>query len=400
VRGHRAGYYRLALILGAQTAMGPLAIDTYLPALPTITREFATSAAATQLSLSLYFVGIALGQAIYGPLSDRHGRRPPLFAGLALFVAGSLGCALANDVQTLVAFRFLQALGGCAPLVIPRAVVRDLFDERDSVRMLSVLMLVMGLAPILAPLIGGQMLQYLGWRSIFWAYVIYGSVLIVVVAAGLEESLPAARRSRLPFGAVMSTYRRLLTDWQYMGYVLSGGLVFSGLLAYIAGSPFIFIELFDISPQRFGLYFGANAIGIITASQINRLLVRRFSARQILRGALWISALASIGLLVAGFADYAGLAGVVVPLWFFVAMHGIVSPNTTALAMTPYGSVAGSASALLGTVQFALGASSGAIIAALADGTARPFVSVVGACGLGAFLLFRLTRPPAVLPLT
>jgi len=158
VRGHRAGYYRLALILGAQTAMGPLAIDTYLPALPTITRQFSASAAAVQLSLSVYFIGIALGQAVYGPLSDRHGRRPPLFVGLALFVVGSLGCALAPNVSALVAFRFVQALGGCAPLVIPRAVVRDLFDERDSVRMLSVLMLVMGLAPILAPLIGGQML--------------------------------------------------------------------------------------------------------------------------------------------------------------------------------------------------------------------------------------------------
>src|SRR4051812_28931288 len=176
--GHRAGYYRLALILGAQTAMGPLAIDTYLPALPTITREFGTSSSAVQLSLSVYFIGIALGQAIYGPLSDRHGRRPPLFVGLALFVAGSLGCALAANVGALVSFRFVQALGGCAPLVIPRAVVRDLFDERNSVRMLSVLMLVMGLAPILAPLIGGQMLEYLGWRSIFWAYAAYGSVLL------------------------------------------------------------------------------------------------------------------------------------------------------------------------------------------------------------------------------
>jgi DHA1 family bicyclomycin/chloramphenicol resistance-like MFS transporter len=390
--GDRIGYYRLALILGAQTAMGPLAIDTYLPALPTITREFATTSAAVQLTLSVYFIGIALGQAVYGPLSDRHGRRPPLFAGLALFVAGSLGCALAPNVETLIAFRFVQALGGCAPLVIPRAVVRDLFDERDSVRMLSVLMLVMGLAPILAPLIGGQMLKYLGWRSVFWAYVIYGCVLVVVVALGLEESLPDVRRSRLPFGAVLATYGRLLADWRYMGYVLAGGLIFSGLLAYISGSPFIFIELFGISPQRFGLYFGSNAIGIIAASQVNRFLVHRFAARQILKGALWISAVASVGLVMAGFTSYAGLIGLVVPLWFFIAMHGIVSPNTTALAMRPYGAVAGSASALLGTIQFLLGAMSGAVIGILADGTARPFAGVLAACGFGAFLLFRLTR--------
>src|SRR4029079_9787924 len=173
--------------------MGPLAIDTYLPALPTITRQFSASAAAVQLSLSVYFIGIALGQAVYGPLSDRHGRRPPLFVGLALFVVGSLGCALAPNVNALVAFRFVQALGGCAPLVLPRAVVRDLFDALESGAMLSVLMLVMGLAPILAPLIGGQMLKYLGWRSVFWAYVVYGSVLLLVAAVGLEESLPVER---------------------------------------------------------------------------------------------------------------------------------------------------------------------------------------------------------------
>ena len=393
MHGHRAGYYRLALILGAQTAMGPLAIDTYLPALPTITREFGTSAAAVQLSLSVYFIGIALGQAVYGPLSDRHGRRPPLFVGLALFVAGSLGCALASNVGTLVVFRFVQALGGCAPLVIPRAVVRDLFDERDSVRMLSVLMLVMGLAPILAPLAGGQMLEYLGWRSIFWAYAAYGSVVLLVAAFGLEESLPVDRRTRQPVAAVLQTYGRLLSDWRYMGYVLSGGLVFAGLLAYISGSPFIFIELYRISPQRFGLFFGSNAIGIIAASQVNRFLVHRYTPRQILQAILWISLTSSVGLLLGAYTNYAGLAGIVIPLWFFIAMHGIVSPNTTALAMGPHGNVAGSASALMGTIQFGLGAAAGSLIGAFADGTARPFATVLAGCGFGAFLLFRMTRP-------
>jgi len=392
VHAPRAGYYRLALILGAQTAMGPLAIDTYLPALPTITREFGTSTAAVQLSLSVYFIGIALGQAVYGPLSDRHGRRPPLFVGLALFAIGSLGCALAPNIGTLVAFRFVQALGGCAPLVIPRAVVRDLFDERDSVRMLSVLMLVMGLAPILAPLAGGQMLEYFGWRSIFWAYAAYGSVLLLVVVLGLGESLPLERRTRQPLDAVLQTYVRLLSDWRYMGYVLSGGLVFAGLLAYISGSPFIFIELYRISPQKFGFFFGSNAIGIIGASQINRWLVHRYTAREILQTVLWITLAASVGLLFGAYTNQAGLAGIVIPLWFFIAMHGIVSPNTTALAMGPYGAAAGSASALLGTVQFGLGAAAGSLIGAFADGTARPFATVLAGCGFGAFLLFRVTK--------
>src|SRR5262245_12577002 len=192
--------------------MGPLAIDTYLPALPTIAREFGSSMADVQVSLSIYFIGIALGQAVYGPLSDRLGRKPALYAGLLMFVAGSLGCALAPGVGPLIGFRFLQALGGCAPLVVPRAVVRDIFDARESVRMLSVLMLVFGLAPVLSPLLGGQLLVYFGWRSIFWVHASIGIALFVAVFAFLGETLPPARRMRQPLSAIVATYRSLLQD--------------------------------------------------------------------------------------------------------------------------------------------------------------------------------------------
>src|SRR5687767_8142287 len=249
------------MILGALTAMGPLAIDMYLPALPAIADDLNTSAASVQVSLAVYFIGIAVGQAFYGPLSDRWGRKPVLYFGLAVFVASSVGCALAADVRALLAFRFVQALGGCAPLVIPRAVVRDYFDQRGSVRMLSVLMLVMGLAPILAPLIGGQLLVNFGWRSIFWVLAAYGATWLGIVAVSLPESLPEERRLRQPVRLVLANYLGLLRDRSYLGYVLSGAMMFSGLLAYIAGSPFVFIELFHVSPERFGLFFGANAIG-------------------------------------------------------------------------------------------------------------------------------------------
>src|SRR5687767_7721269 len=224
------------MILGALTAMGPLAIDMYLPALPAIADDLNTSAASVQVSLAVYFIGIAVGQAFYGPLSDRWGRKPVLYFGLAVFVASSVGCALAADVRALIVFRFVQALGGCAPLVIPRAVVRDYFDERGSARMLSVLMLVMGLAPILAPLVGGQLLVNLGWRAVFWLLALYGAIWLVVVILFLPESLPEARRRRQPLATVLRMYGRLLRDRTYMGHVLSGGLIFSGLLAYIAGS--------------------------------------------------------------------------------------------------------------------------------------------------------------------
>ena len=380
-------HFRLALILGALTALGPLAIDTYLPALPTIARDLETTAGLTQISLSVYFVGIALGQAVYGPLSDRLGRKPALHAGLLLFVGASVGCAVAGTVEVLIAFRFLQALGGCAPLVVPRAVVRDYFDERESVRMLSMLVLVMGAAPILAPLAGGQLMTWFGWRSIFWAHAGYAIALAAVVVLALPESLARERRRRERLGAILSIYAQLLRDGAFMRHVLTGALVFSGLLAYIAGSPFVIIELFGVSPQRFGLYFGMNAVGIIAASQVNRWLARRADSRAILRAIVPVSMAAGLALLFNAVTGLGGFAGILVPLFIFIATHGFVMPNTTALAMAPHGAVAGSASALLGSLQFVLGAIAGTLVGVLGNGTAVPFAGVIAACAVGAFVM-------------
>jgi DHA1 family bicyclomycin/chloramphenicol resistance-like MFS transporter len=365
-------YYRLAVILGALTAMGPLAIDMYLPALPTIAREMASSTASVQVSLAVYFIGLACGQAFYGPVSDRWGRKRALYFGLTLFSASSVGCAMAGDVTALIALRFLQALGGCAPLVVPRAVVRDYFDQRGSVRMLSVLMLVMGLAPILAPLIGGQLLVNFGWRSVFWVLAAYGAFWLVIVTMFLPESLPPARRRRQRAVDVVATYLGLLRDRTYIGYVLTGALIFAGLLAYISGSPFVFIEVFRVPPEQYGLFFGVNAIGIIVASQVNRWLANKYDARHIIGAVLPVSVTAGAVLLI----DY-------------IATHGFIMPNTTALAMAPHGAVAGSASALLGTVQFVLGASAGALLGALGNGTAVPLAAVIAGCAALAFVTYQ-----------
>jgi DHA1 family bicyclomycin/chloramphenicol resistance-like MFS transporter len=383
-------YYRLALILGALTAVGPLAIDMYLPALPTIAREFGAAASVVQSSLAAYFIGIAVGQAFYGPLSDRLGRKPVLYFGLALFMVSSIGCAQAGSVDGLIAFRFLQALGGCAPIVIPRAVVRDHFDQAGSVRMLSVLMLVMGLAPILAPLIGGQLLVHFGWRAVFWLLTAYAAVWLVVVATLLPESLPPARRLRQPLKDVLIVYWRLARDRRFMGHALSGALIFAGLLAYISGSPFVFIELFDVPPERYGLFFGTNAVGIIVASQVNRWLVGRVDTARILTVVLPVAMTAGLILVMDAYSGFGGFAGILVPLFCYIACHGFVLPNTTALAMAPHGKVAGSASALLGTFQFVLGAIAGSLIGAFANGTAVPMAAVVAGCGATAFLANRL----------
>lgn len=382
-------YYRLAVILGALTAMGPLAIDMYLPALPTIAREMASSTASVQVSLAVYFIGLACGQAFYGPFSDRWGRKRALYFGLTLFSASSVGCAMAGDVTALIALRFLQALGGCAPLVVPRAVVRDYFDQRGSVRMLSVLMLVMGLAPILAPLIGGQLLVNFGWRSVFWVLAAYGAFWLVIVTMFLPESLPPARRRRQRAVDVVATYLGLLRDRTYIGYVLTGALIFAGLLAYISGSPFVFIELFRVPPEQYGLFFGVNAIGIIVASQVNRWLANKYDARHIIGAVLPVSVTAGAVLLIDAATGFGGFAGILVPLFFYIATHGFIMPNTTALAMAPHGAVAGSASALLGTVQFVLGASAGALLGALGNGTAVPLAAVIAGCAALAFVTYQ-----------
>jgi DHA1 family bicyclomycin/chloramphenicol resistance-like MFS transporter len=313
--------------------------------------------------------------------------------GLGIFILSSIACAVTPRVELLVICRFLQALGGCAPLVVPRAVVRDHFDHQAAVRALSALILVMGLAPILAPLIGGQLLVRWGWRAIFWLLAAYGAVWCGVVALALPESLPVASRRAQPLPQVLATYRRLLGDRVFLGWVVSGGMIFAGLLAYISGSSFVFIELFGIRPERFGLFFGANAVGLIAASQVNARLARRYSPTQVVSVVMPVAALSGVALLVAAATGVGGLAGIVVPLFCFVACHGFTMPNTTALAMSPHGAVAGSASALLGTLQFSMGAASGALVSLLANGTAVPFGAVIAMCGLGG-LFALLTLVP------
>jgi DHA1 family bicyclomycin/chloramphenicol resistance-like MFS transporter len=380
----RPSTVRLTLVLGTLTAFAPLSIDMYLPGLPAIAREFGADAAAAQLTLSLFIAGLAVGQALYGPLADRLGRKRPLLVGCAIYALASAACALAPSIESLVALRFVQALGGCAGMVIARSVVRDLFDQRDSARMYSFLMLVTGLAPITAPLIGGQVLVASGWRVIFWLLSGFGLLCVALAALGLPESLPAERRTRAGLGSALAVYGRLLADRRFLGYALAGGFAFAGMFAYISGSPFVFIELYGVAPEHYGWLFGANALGLVSASQLNRRLLARYRGEAILAAALVICATAGALLALVAATGSGGLAGLLAPLFVCVASVGLIGPNTAAAAMAPHGRAAGSASALLGTLQFVVGAAAGALVGALPDGTALPMAAVIAACAAAA----------------
>jgi DHA1 family bicyclomycin/chloramphenicol resistance-like MFS transporter len=385
----------MLLVLGALAAFAPLSIDMYLPAFPAIEGAFAASTGAVQTTLATFFVGFALGQALYGPVTDAFGRKAPLYVGLAVYVAASAGCALAPSVAALAGLRFVQAVGACAGAVISRAVVRDVFTASEAPRIYGALMLVTGLAPILAPLLGGWLLAWFGWQAIFWALAVAGALCLVAVWLQLPETHPPAARRRLALVPSLAAYARLLADRGFVGYALSGGLAMAGMFAYIAGSPFVFIQLHGVPPERYGWLFGANALGLVIAAQANGRVRRPGHAHATLRWANVVQAASGLVLLATAAAGAGGLAGVALPLFVYVASLGFVLPNATALAMAPHGANAGVASALLGTLQFSTAALAATAVGALHDGTATPMALVIAACGAGALAVnLAMTRSP------
>jgi MFS transporter, DHA1 family, multidrug resistance protein len=379
----------LAGTLGMLTAFGALSIDMYLPALPAIARDLHTDAAAVQQTLSAFFLGMAVGQILYGPVSDRLGRRPPLIFGCTLYAAACLACAMAPSIGSLIALRFVQALGACAGIVIGRSIVRDLCDPRESARMYSFLMLLMGAAPITAPFIGGQILAAFGWRAIFVGLAGFGVTCLALVLLSLPETLPSERRVGAGLRGAFGAYGRLLCDARMMSFAATSGLASGAMFAYIAGSPFVFIELHGVPPERFGVLFGTNALGLILASQANRWLLRRVESFRILRVGVAINAASSLLLVGITVVGLGGFPGMLLLLFCCIASHGLVQPNALALALTPYGRQAGSASALLGATQFVTAAVMGGLVGLLHNGTALPMVGVIAACGASAWLILQ-----------
>ena len=380
----------LYLLLGALIAFPSLSIDMYLPAFPSIQAWFRTDAGSVQRTLAVFSTGFAIGQLFVGPLSDRLGRKGPLIGGILVYLVGVLGTLFAPSIAIFTLARLVQALGGCAAALIARAMVRDLFHEREAARVFSVLMLVMGVAPILAPLLGGQMLLFVGWQGIFVFLMAFAAICLAAVIFTLPESLPVARRETRGLGRVFTVYGGLLADRRFCGYTFSMAFASAGMFAYITGSPFVFIRLHGVAPQYYGLLFGTNAVGLVACSQINRYFLRRHTDVTILRRALVVTAAAGVALGLAGFFDLGGLPGLMLPLFVCISSLGFIMPNATAAAMGRSGGHAGSAAALLGGIQFATASSFSALVSALENGTAVPMCGVIMGLMLTAFTVNRL----------
>jgi DHA1 family bicyclomycin/chloramphenicol resistance-like MFS transporter len=377
----------LVLVLGLLAAFGPLAIDMYLPAFPAIGRDFGASPSAVGWTLAVYFAGLSLGQLVVGPITDRIGRTRPLRAGLGLFVLGSAAAALAPSIELLVVARALQALGGATCAVTSRAVVRDLYRGAEAARMNSRLVLVMGVAPMVAPLAGGALLDLAGWRAIFAVLVVIAIVTTMIVAVALPETAPRD----LPPSRPLATLRAIVADRGYVGHALVVALAQAGMFAYITGAPIVFIQFHHVSPGHFGWYFGANAAGYVGCSQLNARLVRAARPEALLAAGLAAQAIAGLALIGIAVGDL-GLAATAIGFFAFVGSLGLILPNAIAIALEDQGARAGNAAAWMGAAQFAVAAGASSLVSALADGTPRPVAGVMLGLTIAASTTLAVTR--------
>jgi DHA1 family bicyclomycin/chloramphenicol resistance-like MFS transporter len=384
---------RTVLVLGTLTGLGPLTIDMYLPAFPAISEDLDAAESMVQLTLTGTLFGVALGQLIIGPLADRLGRRRPLIAAVVVHVAASVLCAIAPNIATLGAFRVLQGMAAAAGAVVSMAVVRDMFTGLAAVRLLSRLMLVMGVAPILAPTLGGQILRFTDWRGVFWVLALLGAVLVAVVVFGLRETLPPENRHSGGMRESVRAYGAILRDRTYVGLMLTGGLMFGALFAYVSGSSFVFQGMYELSEQQFAVLFGVNSVGLVAATQFNPRLVRRFGPRRVLSAAVVTAAGTSVILLVMAITGALGLVGIAVPLFVMLATMGLTLPNVPVLALAEHGRSAGTAASLLGAMNFGVGAVVAPLVGAFESSSAVPMAAAIAALTAAAVgIVFGVVR--------
>jgi DHA1 family bicyclomycin/chloramphenicol resistance-like MFS transporter len=372
-------------LLGALTALGPLSIDMYLSALPSMAKEFGVSTVDVATSLPAYFCGLAVGQLVYGPVSDRFGRKPPLYFGLIIFFIASLACMFATKLEFLLIARVTQALGGCVGMVVVRATIRDRLSPAQSAKAFSSMVLIMGVAPILAPLLGGWLLVHLGWQSVFASLAIFSAACLVMIHFGFEETLTVDKRRPLALKSIFITYGQLLKDPSFRTPALAGAFSYAAMFAYIGAASAILMDHFGVLAQHFGVYFGINALGVIGMSQVNGRLVGRFHILQLLKAGSLLQVISGIWILIVTLTGQATLISVMVGLFGVVAGIGLTGANSNALALAQQGSRAGSASALQGSLQFALSLCSGLVVHGLMFNVLTNLALVIVGCTFISF---------------
>jgi MFS transporter, DHA1 family, multidrug resistance protein len=387
----KRNFFRTALVLGLISAIGPFAIDMYLPALPSIGQSLGAPMGAVQASLMAFFIALGLGQIVNGPASDMLGRKLPLYFNLTLFAVGSIGCALAPDIQTLIALRFVQGLGASAGMVIPRAIVRDLHTGVDAARLMSLLMLVFSVSPLLAPLAGSLLIEWSGWRSVFWAVSVIAVLGLAVLATSLGETRPAVQRKSSTVRSTLSAYAELLRDRHFLGLVFIGAFGTASFFSFLANSPFVMIDHYGLTPRQYSLAFAVNAASFIGVSQLTGKIAKRFGLVRMVKFS--VSAYAVVmGLLLAQNLMGVDRLDVLIALMMIgFGFLGLVVPAASVLALEAHGAIAGTASALMGTVQFAIGALVMAVLSQFVDGSALPMIAGIAASAFIALAMTWLT---------
>jgi len=376
----------LIVLLGSLVMVGPLAVDMYLPSLPDIAVDLAAHPAEVQQTITTFLLGFAVGMLVYGPVSDRYGRRPIIACGLALFLAASLLCAAADDIGMLTLGRVLQAIGGGAASALARAVAKDMFSTEGAARVLSLMAMVMAVAPLVAPTVGGQILLFADWRAIFHVLAAFGAAGLLATLTLLPESLPASARVGIRLLGAFAAYGRIATERRALADLVSGSFNSAAMFAYITGTPFVYIEYFGVSPQWYGALFGVNVIALVIASALNARYVARFGLLRITRLSIALAAVGGVALLAAGITGIGGLWGVATPLLLVVGVQAPVGANCTARLMGLFPSSAGAASALFGATRFGLGAAASALVGLLHDATPLAMCAVVAGCCVIAFV--------------
>lgn len=381
-------YFALILILGTLTALAPFSIDMYLPGFKAIARDLDTSAAKVSLSLTGFFIGISAGQLLYGPLLDRFGRKKPLYIGLVVYILASVGCSMAHSIESLIVLRFIQAIGSCAATVASVAMVRDLFPVKDSAKVFSLLILVLGASPMIAPTIGGYVTAAFGWSYVFLILALLGLIVLAASILWLPDSYKPDPEISLKPAPIIGNFLAVVREPQFYTYAFTGAIAFSGLFAYVSGSPLVFMTVFGVSEKVYGWIFAALSVGFIGASQLNTLLLKRYNGMQIIRVALSSYAVIGILFLVTALMGWLSLETTIVFFFLILACVGITNPNASSLSLAPFSKNAGSASALMGALQMGFGALISVLISMFDHPSATPVAAGIAVAGILSLVIF------------